>query len=250
MWKILSRSVSCFIFHLIRLLWSIWAALYFILAGRGLKSHAYTHSVQFTHHVFLNLHTLKFYCLPDNYEIIDSSLEDITVRSTNLKTSPWHQRVNPLSCDIRLTVKFVIFNTWLKTIYKPLCVWLSLQYVLKPTFTKQHISGLDKQGKLHRAYDGTTYLPGIVGLNNIKANDYANVVLQVLKPWTGPYLNVFALKYKIITLLPSTLFPFSGFLQCSTFAKLLPGGGELQRNPQATRGYHVPFGAEVWWAHA
>ncbi|CDQ66223.1 unnamed protein product [Oncorhynchus mykiss] len=99
--------------------------------GRGLKSHAYTHSVQFTHHVFLNLHTLKFYCLPDNYEIIDSSLEDIT-------------------------------------------------YVLKPTFTRQHISGLDKQGKLYRAYDGTTYLPGIVGLNNIKANDYANVVLQAL----------------------------------------------------------------------
>lgn len=56
---------------------------------------------------------------------------------------------------------------------------LSLQYVLKPTFTKQHIAGLDKQGKLYRAYDGTTYLPGIVGLNNIKANDYANVVLQV-----------------------------------------------------------------------
>ncbi|XP_013872772.1 ubiquitin carboxyl-terminal hydrolase 39 isoform X1 [Austrofundulus limnaeus] len=97
--------------------------------GRGQKSHAYTHSVQFTHHVFLNLHTLKFYCLPDNYEIIDSSLEDIT-------------------------------------------------YVLKPTFTKPHIAGLDKQGKLYRAYDGTTYLPGIVGLNNIKANDYANVVLQ------------------------------------------------------------------------
>lgn len=53
--------------------------------------------------------------------------------------------------------------------------------MLKPTFTKQHIAGLDKQGKLYRAYDGTTYLPGIVGLNNIKANDYANVVLQVLK---------------------------------------------------------------------
>ncbi|XP_061449028.1 ubiquitin carboxyl-terminal hydrolase 39 isoform X2 [Rhineura floridana] len=99
--------------------------------GRGLKSHAYIHSVQFSHHVFLNLHTLKFYCLPDNYEIIDSSLEDIT-------------------------------------------------YVLKPTFTKQHIANLDKQAKLSRAYDGTTYLPGIVGLNNIKANDYANAVLQAL----------------------------------------------------------------------
>lgn len=53
------------------------------------------------------------------------------------------------------------------------------QYVLKPTFARPHISGLDKQGKLYRAYDSTTYLPGIVGLNNIKANDYANVVLQV-----------------------------------------------------------------------
>lgn len=50
-------------------------------SGRGLKSHAYIHSVQLSHHVFLNLHTLKFYCLPDNYEIIDSSLEDITVRA-------------------------------------------------------------------------------------------------------------------------------------------------------------------------
>uniref|UniRef100_A0A3Q2PQN9 ubiquitinyl hydrolase 1 n=1 Tax=Fundulus heteroclitus TaxID=8078 RepID=A0A3Q2PQN9_FUNHE len=109
---------------------SSWTESYvFFLAGRGQKSHAYTHSVQFSHHVFLNLHTLKFYCLPDNYEIIDSSLEDIT-------------------------------------------------YVLKPTFTKQHIGGLDKHGKLYRAYDGTTYLPGIVGLNNIKANDYANAVLQ------------------------------------------------------------------------
>uniref|UniRef100_A0A2K5J279 ubiquitinyl hydrolase 1 n=1 Tax=Colobus angolensis palliatus TaxID=336983 RepID=A0A2K5J279_COLAP len=56
----------------------------------------------------------------------------------------------------------------------------ALQYVLKPTFTKQQIANLDKQAKLSRAYDGTTYLPGIVGLNNIKANDYANAVLQAL----------------------------------------------------------------------
>jgi hypothetical protein len=31
------------------------------------------------HHVFINLNTLKFYCLPDNYEVIDSSLDDIKV---------------------------------------------------------------------------------------------------------------------------------------------------------------------------
>lgn len=42
--------------------------------GRGIKTHAYTHSVSVDHHVFLNLETLHFYCLPDNYEIIDSSL--------------------------------------------------------------------------------------------------------------------------------------------------------------------------------
>jgi U4/U6.U5 tri-snRNP-associated protein 2 len=45
--------------------------------GRGNNTHAYTHSIAESHHVFLNLHTLKFYCLPDNYEIVDSSLDDI-----------------------------------------------------------------------------------------------------------------------------------------------------------------------------
>lgn len=39
-------------------------------AGRGTNTHAYTHSVAESHHVFLNLQTLKFYCLPDNYEIV------------------------------------------------------------------------------------------------------------------------------------------------------------------------------------
>ena len=99
--------------------------------GRGRKSHAYTHSVETGHHVFLNLFTLKFYCLPDNYEIIDPSLEDIT-------------------------------------------------YLLNPTFSKRQIKEMKNSSKAVRAYDGTTYLPGIVGLNNIKANDYCNVLLQAL----------------------------------------------------------------------
>lgn len=45
--------------------------------GRGLKSHAYTHSLEAGHHVFINLQTEKAYCLPDGYEINDPSLEDI-----------------------------------------------------------------------------------------------------------------------------------------------------------------------------
>ncbi|KAK2192021.1 hypothetical protein NP493_40g01015, partial [Ridgeia piscesae] len=109
--------------------------------GRGMKSHAYTHSVQDSHHVFLNLDSKRFYCLPDNYQIIDQSLEDIV-------------------------------------------------YVLNPAFVSEHIGNLDKSTKLSRAYDGTTYLPGIVGLNNIKANDYCNVVLQALSH-VAPLRNYF-----------------------------------------------------------
>ncbi|EDV22247.1 U4/U6.U5 tri-snRNP-associated protein 2 [Trichoplax sp. H2] len=99
--------------------------------GRGSHSHAYTHSVQCFHHVFINLHSLKFYCLPDDYEIIDSSLDDI-------------------------------------------------KYVLDPTFSNEQIEVIDKIAKLSRTLEGKTYLPGMVGLNNIKANDYCNVILQAL----------------------------------------------------------------------
>ncbi|XP_049885768.1 U4/U6.U5 tri-snRNP-associated protein 2 [Pectinophora gossypiella] len=109
--------------------------------GRGTNTHAYTHSVAEGHHVFLNLHTLKFYCLPDNYEVIDSSLNDI-------------------------------------------------KYVLNPIFTSEQIRQLDTNTKMSRAIDGTMYMPGIVGLNNIKANDYCNVILQCLSQ-VRPLRNYF-----------------------------------------------------------
>ncbi len=51
---------------------------------------------------------------------------------------------------------------------------------MNPTFTPEQIDQLDSNSKMSRAYDNTLYLPGIVGLNNIKANDYSNVVLQAL----------------------------------------------------------------------
>lgn len=57
---------------------------------------------------------------------------------------------------------------------------LCFQYVLNPTFTAEQITILETSSKLARAYDGTMYLPGNVGLNNIKANDYCNVILQVI----------------------------------------------------------------------
>ncbi|KAJ3256088.1 hypothetical protein HK103_005771, partial [Boothiomyces macroporosus] len=45
--------------------------------GRGQQSHAFYHSMNEDHHVFINLETLKIYVLPENYEVTDSSLNDI-----------------------------------------------------------------------------------------------------------------------------------------------------------------------------
>lgn len=49
--------------------------LYF--RGRGPKTPAYTHSVEHSHYCYLHLANGTFHCLPDDYEIIDSSLDDI-----------------------------------------------------------------------------------------------------------------------------------------------------------------------------
>lgn len=45
--------------------------------GRGKSTYAYLHSLEADHHVFINLETEKIYCLPDGYEVIDTSLADI-----------------------------------------------------------------------------------------------------------------------------------------------------------------------------
>lgn len=99
--------------------------------GRGTSSHAYIHSVHEDHHVFINLHTLKVYILPDGYEVNDTSLNDI-------------------------------------------------KYVLKPTFTSKQISQLDITNNYCYDLNNKKYLPGFIGLNNIKKNDYINVIIQAL----------------------------------------------------------------------
>lgn len=39
---------------------------------------------------------------------------------------------------------------------------------------------IDNNGSYSRGLDGTDYLPGCVGLNNIKCTDYVNVIIQAL----------------------------------------------------------------------
>lgn len=109
--------------------------------GRGQKSHAYTHSLEAGHHVYINLRTEKVYCLPDGYEIIDPSLDDI-------------------------------------------------RHVLNPRFAKDQVEMLDKNKQWSRALDGSDYLPGMVGLNNIKETDFVNVTIQSLMRVT-PLRNFF-----------------------------------------------------------
>ena len=100
--------------------------------GRGATTWAYYHSLHVSHHVFINLHNEKIYCLPDNYEVQDSSLEDI-------------------------------------------------KFALHPKFTIDQIRYLDHSTKLYSALDGSLYLPGFIGLNNINVhNDYMNCILHSL----------------------------------------------------------------------
>ncbi|XP_053601439.1 ubiquitin carboxyl-terminal hydrolase 39 [Plodia interpunctella] len=163
--------------------------------GRGTNTHAYTHSVADGHHVFLNLHTLKFYCLPDNYEVIDSSLNDI-------------------------------------------------KYVLNPIFTAEQIKQLDTATKMSRAIDGTMYMPGIVGLNNIKANDYCNVILQCLSQ-VRPLRNYFLREenYADVKRPPGD----SSFLLVQRFGELL----RKLWNPRAFKAHvspHEMLQAVVLWS--
>ncbi|MCO5572923.1 hypothetical protein L7F22_026684 [Adiantum nelumboides] len=109
--------------------------------GRGRNSHAYTHSLEASHHVFINLLTEKVYCLPDGYEVNDPSLDDI-------------------------------------------------RHVLYPRFTRAQVNQLDRNKQWARALDGSDYLPGMVGLNNIKETDFVNVTIQCLMRVT-PLRNFF-----------------------------------------------------------
>ena len=128
--------------------------------GRGPKSHAYFHALDGGHHVYVNMQTKKVYVLPEGYEVKSKSLDDI-------------------------------------------------KFVVDPHLSKEEIVRLDKEAqdswdlagkKYHPGKDDRcnechgTYAPvGFVGMNNIKANDYFNVVIQALAH-IPPLRNFFMLE--------------------------------------------------------
>merc|ERR1719183_1019155 len=45
--------------------------------GRGKDTHAHRHALEKGHYVWMNVVDGKVYCIPDAYEVVDKSLEDI-----------------------------------------------------------------------------------------------------------------------------------------------------------------------------
>jgi U4/U6.U5 tri-snRNP-associated protein 2 len=52
--------------------------------------------------------------------------------------------------------------------------------VLNPRLSREQVRELDKNLKTSYDLNNKKYLPGFVGLNNVKANDYVNVIIQSL----------------------------------------------------------------------
>eukprot|EP01069_Polyplicarium_translucidae_P001929 Polyplicarium_translucidae@DN1860_c0_g1_i1.p1 len=99
--------------------------------GRGKYTHAYSHSIEHEHYVFINLKDCRIYCLPENYEVADASLNDI-------------------------------------------------KNYLNPRYTPDEVARFGNDVLYGKALDGTDFIGGCVGLNNLKHTDYCNVVVQIL----------------------------------------------------------------------
>ena len=55
-----------------------------------------------------------------------------------------------------------------------------IQDMLNPTFCASSVSKLNTVPVYARGVDGSDYMPGLIGLNNIKNTDFVNVILQAL----------------------------------------------------------------------
>jgi U4/U6.U5 tri-snRNP-associated protein 2 len=67
-----------------------------------------------------------------------------------------------------------------------------IKYVVDPKFTEEQVKKLDKVAEESTDLSNKRYRPGYIGMNNIKANDYLNVVVQTLAH-VAPIRNFFLL---------------------------------------------------------
>ncbi|KAI9140270.1 hypothetical protein BKA69DRAFT_1109784 [Paraphysoderma sedebokerense] len=55
-----------------------------------------------------------------------------------------------------------------------------IKYVINPVFKKDKVTKIDYNTAFSLDLNDKKYLPGFIGLNNIKCNDYINVIIQML----------------------------------------------------------------------
>lgn len=67
-----------------------------------------------------------------------------------------------------------------------------IKYVSDPRYTPPEVAELDRKHRTSWTLAGKEYTPGFVGMNNIKENDYLNVVVQALSH-VSPLRNLFLL---------------------------------------------------------
>ncbi|KAL8831064.1 MAG: hypothetical protein Q9191_001076 [Dirinaria sp. TL-2023a] len=68
-----------------------------------------------------------------------------------------------------------------------------IKFVVDPKLSKEEVSKLDKEAKDAWDINGKKYRPGFIGMNNIKENDYFNVIVQSLAH-VPPLRNFFMLE--------------------------------------------------------
>jgi U4/U6.U5 tri-snRNP-associated protein 2 len=68
-----------------------------------------------------------------------------------------------------------------------------IKYVSDPRYTRQEVLELDRAPRTAWTLGGREYTPGFVGMNNIKENDYLNVVVQALSH-VAPLRNYFLIE--------------------------------------------------------
>lgn len=68
-----------------------------------------------------------------------------------------------------------------------------IKFVSDPTYTKAQVMAMDREEKTAWALGDKKYIPGFIGMNNIKDNDYFNVVVQALSH-VPPLRNYFMLE--------------------------------------------------------
>lgn len=68
-----------------------------------------------------------------------------------------------------------------------------IKFVVDPRFTADDVKAIDKRAEPNWDLWGKKYTPGFVGMNNIKANDYLNVIVQALSH-VPPLRNFFILE--------------------------------------------------------